>query len=460
MKKSYILSISFCYHDSSITFSNKNEILLHLELERISRKKHDRFKDLKQVDNIVSLGLSELNLTIDDIDKVLVTRWNNLYGDENVTILGRKFKAILTGHHENHIGTSFPSHFKKCVILCSDGGSENGYAKLYYKNGNKIWLVEDLDNEVFTGKFYGTVAQMIIEPKGSQAHMSGVGKLMGLSSYGKFNRKIVNLIENNLEELNSLHFQDVNNLLKKFNLQPNYEQVWKDKYKKDIAYNAHYYWVDKCANYLKKHNKFSKNICLVGGCALNITLNSKLIDEKIFDNVYVSPISTDSGQSLGAILYHYPNIKCNYPYLGRGFESNVIYDKNEIIEDLLSNKIIAWYQGRSEIGARALGHRSFIGIPNSVEMRKKISEEIKGREPYRPVAAIIPRIFVNKYFYQNYDSPYMTFCASAKDITKKLAPAIVHYDGTTRVQTLEKNDNPILYDIMLELEKKDYHQFL
>ena len=331
---------------------------------------------------------------------------------------------------------------------------------MYYKNGNKIWLVEDLDNEVFTGKFYGTVAQMIIEPKGSQAHMSGVGKLMGLSSYGKFNRKIVNLIENNLEELNSLHFQDVNNLLKKFNLQPNYEQVWKDKYKKDIAYNAHYYWVDKCANYLKKHNKFSKNICLVGGCALNITLNSKLIDEKIFDNVYVSPISTDSGQSLGAILYHYPNIKCNYPYLGRGFESNVIYDKNEIIEDLLSNKIIAWYQGRSEIGARALGHRSFIGIPNSVEMRKKISEEIKGREPYRPVAAIIPRIFVNKYFYQNYDSPYMTFCASAKDITKKLAPAIVHYDGTTRVQTLEKNDNPILYDIMLELEKKDYHQFL
>ena len=454
MKKSYILSISFCYHDSSITFSNKNEILLHLELERISRKKHDRFKDLKQVDNIVSLGLSELNITIDDIGKVLVTRWNNLYGDENVTILGRKFKAILTGHHENHIGTSFPSHFKKCVILCSDGGSENGYAKLYYKNGNKIWLVEDLDNEVFTGKFYGTVAQMIIEPKGSQAHMSGVGKLMGLSSYGKFNRKIVNLIENNLEELNSLHFQDVNNLLKKFNLQPNYEQVWKDKYKKDIAYNAHYYWVDKCANYLKKHNKFSKNICLVGGCALNITLNSKLIDEKIFDNVYVSPISTDSGQSLGAILYHYPNIKCNYPYLGRGFESNVIYDKNEIIEDLLSNKIIAWYQGRSEIGARALGHRSFIGIPNSVEMRKKISEEIKGREPYRPVAAIIPRIFVNKYFYQNYDSPYMTFCVSAKDITKKLAPAIVHYDGTTRVQTLEKNDNPILYDIMLELEKK------
>ena len=87
-------------------------------------------------------------------------------------------------------------------------------------------------------------------------------------------------------------------------------------------------------------------------------------------------------------------------------------------------------------------------------MRKKISEQIKGREPYRPVAAIIPRELVNKYFYQDYDSPYMTFCAKAKNITKKLAPAIVHYDGTTRVQTITKQDNPILYDVLLELKKK------
>lgn len=193
---------------------------------------------------------------------------------------------------------------------------------------------------------------------------------------------------------------------------------------------------------------------MVGGCALNISLNSKLLDDKIFDNVYVSPISTDSGQSLGAILYHNPNIKCNYPYLGRGYEANILFDKEELMRDLLSNKIIAWYQGRSEIGARALGHRSFIGIPDSIKMRKKISEKIKGREPYRPVAAIIPRELVNKYFYQDYDSPYMTFCAKAKNITKKLAPAIVHYDGTTRVQTITKQDNPILYDVLLELKKK------
>lgn len=454
INKKYILSISFCYHDSAITFSNQKEILLHLELERISRKKHDRFRNLKEVDSLVKIGLDHLNISIEDIGEVYVTKWNNLYKGNDAIILGKKFKTVLTGHHQNHIGTALPSGFKKCVILCSDGGSEDGYTKLYYKNGNKIWLVENLDEEAFTGKFYGTVAQMLIEPKGSKAHTSGVGKLMGLSSYGNYNSEIIKLIQENLKELNSLHFQDVNNLMSTFNLKPYFKEVWKDKYKRDIAYNAHYYWVNECAKYLEKHNNFSRNICLVGGCALNISLNSKLLDDKIFDKVYVSPVSTDSGQSLGAILYYHPRIKCNYPYLGRGFESDFLYDKNELINDLISNKIIAWYQGKSEIGARALGHRSFIGIPSSINMRKKISEQIKGREPYRPVAAIIPREFVSEYFYQNYDSPYMTFCARAKSITKKVAPAIIHYDGTTRVQTLTRKDNPILYDVMLELKKK------
>ena len=241
--------------------------------------------------------------------------------------------------------------------------------------------------------------------------------------------------------------------MKQFDLKPDYKKVWLNKEKLDIAHTAHEFWVSKCAYYLKKHNKFSKNICLVGGCALNISLNSKLIDEKIFDSVYVSPISTDAGQSLGAILYHHPYIKCDYPYLGRGKESNFLYDEN-VIDDLVDGKIICWYQGRAEIGARALGKRSFIGIPTSNEMKTKISEKIKGREPYRPVACMIPKEFVSDYFYQDYDSPYMTFCAKAKKITKKLAPAIVHYDGTTRVQTITKDDNPIIYDMLLKLKEK------
>jgi len=451
--KKIILSISFCYHDSSICISDNKRILLHMEAERFFNDKHKRFKSVEEVDLMVEYALNYLNLSIDDISQVLVTKWNNLYEGEDVTILGRSFKAILTSHHENHIGTAFPSNFNKCVILCSDGGSEDGYSKLYYKKGKKVWLVEDWDNYECTGKFYGTVAQMLIEPKGSKAHTTGVGKLMGLSSYGVYDKKIELLIDKNIDEINKLHFDNVDNLLKKFRLKNEYDNVWLDKKKINIAYTAHNYWVTKCANYLKKHSEFSKNICLVGGCALNISLNSLLIDKKIYDKVYVSPISTDAGQSLGAILYHYPNIKCDYPYLGRGEETGKLYDK-DVINKLIEGNIICWYQGRGEIGARALGHRSFIGVPTSLEMKRRLSEEIKGREPYRPVACIIPRELVSKYFYQDYDSPYMTFCAKAKKITKKVAPAIVHIDGTTRVQTITKEDNPIIYDILIELDKR------
>lgn len=448
-----ILSISFCYHDSAITFANENEILLHLEAERYFRKKHMRFRSLEEVDKLVKYGLTQLNLKIDDISEVLVSKWNNLYNGNDVTILGKNFKAILTGHHENHIGTAFPSGFEKCVILCSDGGSEDGVIKLYYKDGRKIWFVEDLEDKIFTGKFYGTIAQMIIEPKCGEAHRSGVGKLMGLSSYGEYDKNLEEKFKENLSDINSLHFDNVDELRKIFELPNSYDRVWKDKYKQNIANTAHNLWVNECAKYLRKHSEFSKKIYIVGGCALNISLNSKLIDDKIFDNVYVGPISTDAGQSLGAILYRYPHIKCNYPYLGIGKESNILCD-NEIIEDLIQGKIISWYQGRAEIGARALGHRSFIGIPTTMEMKTKISEKIKKREPYRPVAAIIPREMVSEYFYQDYDSPYMTFCARAKDITKKIAPAVVHVDGTTRVQTLTEKDNPILYNILLKLKEK------
>lgn len=453
IKNKLILSISFCFHDSAITFSDYKEILLHLEAEKVFRRKHMRFANLEETEQLIKIGLKYLNKTIDDVNEVLITKWNNMYNDDNVTILGKRFKAIITNHHENHIGTSLPSNYNRCVILCSDGGSENGTTKLYYKKNHKIWLIDNLDNRPFTGKFYGTIAQMLIEPRCSKAHHSAVGKLMSLSAYGKYNHQVQTLINENIKELNQLHFDGCEDLLKVFNLNTNYDKPWLDDYKKDIAHTAHNFWIKSCCAYLKQHRKFSNNICLVGGCALNVLLNAKLLTDRIYNNVYVSPISGDSGQSLGAILYRYPKIKCNYPYLGRGKEANYLYDE-EVINDLLDGKIISWFQGRGEIGARALGHRSFMGIPTSKQMKVKISEKVKRREAYRPVAAIIPEHLIFKYFHQCYPSPYMTFSAKAKAITKRIAPAIIHVDGTTMIQTINQFDNPVLYSILMKLDKK------
>lgn len=448
-----ILSISFCFHDSCITLANEKEILIHLEAERIFREKHKKFNNLEEVDYLVNIGLKYIGRTIEDVNEVLVTEWQNLYGSNKVRILGKEFDAILTNHHENHIGVVLPKKFDKCVIFISDGGSEEGTTKVYYKEDDKIWLAEDLNDSNCTGQFYGTMAQLLLDPDFDRAHTSAVGKFMGLSSLGSYDDNIMKIIKENENELNKLHVNGCKHLLPLFNLKDFYDKAWEDENKQNIAYTAHNYWVDTNFEKLRKHSEFSKNICMSGGCSLNISLNSKLLDEKVFENVYVSPISTDGGQSLGAILYRYPHIKVNYPFLGRGKEEVDNYEE-EVIEDILNHKVIAWFQGRSEIGARALGHRSFIGIPDSIDMRVKISEKIKKREPYRPVAAMIPEEYISDYFEQNYSSPYMTFCAKAKQITKEKAPAIVHFDGTTRVQTVTKQNNPIIYDILIKLKEK------
>lgn len=451
--KKLILSISFCFHDSCITLANEERVLIHLEAERIFREKHKKFKNTEEVDYLVSIGLNCIGKKIDDVDEVLVTEWQNLYSNNKACILGKEFDIILTNHHENHIGVVLPKKFDKCVIFVSDGGSEEGTTKVYYRDKDKIWLAEDLNNTNCTGQFYGTMAQLLLEPDFDIAHTSAVGKFMGLSSLGKYDDNIMKIIKENERELNKLYVDGCKHLLKLFNLKDYYEKAWEDENKQNIAYTAHNYFVDVNVEKLRKHNMFSRNICLSGGCSLNISLNSKLIDEKIYDNVYVSPISTDGGQSLGAILYRYPNIKVDYPFLGRGKDEIDYYDES-VIQDLLNHKIVAWFQGRSEIGARALGHRSFIGVPDSTDMRVRISEQIKGREPYRPVAAMIPEEYISEYFEQEYRSPYMTFCAKAKKITQEKAPAIVHFDGTTRVQTVRKSDNPIIYDILMKLKEK------
>lgn len=449
-----ILSISFCYHDSCITFSNKKRILLHFEAERYFRKKHKRIETINEMDELIKAGLEYLNKSVDDITEVIVAKWMNIYNPNYALILGKKFKYELSDHHNNHIGVVLPLSFEdKCVIYVSDGGSENGTTKVYFKDNEKIYLKKDLDQVDYTGMFYGTIAQMVIDPDFDNAHTSGVGKLMGLSSLGTYTKEFESLIKKNIKNLNKLNLDGVDYLRKIFKLSDDYSRPWEDLRRIDLAKTAQVIWLEENIKYLRQFRSYSDAICMTGGCALNILLNSELINRNIYKKVYTSPICTDAGQSLGALLYKYRNLKVNYPYVGRSFNTTNEIDIKNIINDLLNDKIIAWYDGASEIGARALGNRSFIGLPDSIEKRIRLSENIKGREPYRPVAAIVLEDSVKDYFYQEYESPYMTFCSKAKQTTKKLCPAVVHFDGTTRIQTVNKEINPKMYNILSELKK-------
>ncbi len=450
-KNNYFLSVYFGFHDSCITISSDIEILLHLEAERVFGKKHMPINSQGMMVALIEIGLKYLSLNIGDIDKLYLAKWNNRFGETNVEILGKKFKPVMTRHHENHIGSSFPSRFKDSLIVCADGGSEDGTSKIYIKKGEAVEFLEDLDDTPMTGKFFGTLTQMIIWPTVGRAHNTYPGKTMGLAALGVQDLELSELVQLHWREINKLYFNGCEQLLDLFGLSKNYNKPWEDERRKNLAFAGQNFWVDSFYKKILSYSNLSKNVSLVGGCALNVVLNTKLLESGAFKNVYISPVSGDPGQSLGAILFYNPKIKCNYPFLGRGF-GDLYHVPEQLVQDLLDHKIIAWYQGRSEAGARALGHRSFIGLADSLEMRDKLSQKVKKREPYRPVASIVASEFTEKFFdFESGGSPYMTFSPKVKEITKKLAPAIVHFDGTSRVQTMSDNDNHVLHKVLLEI---------
>lgn len=452
-----ILSLYYGEHDSCITFADHEKILLHLEAERYFRIKHLRASP-QQMEKLIDAGLKYLGKTVSNIEKVYLSIWG--LGEDvpiyNMSFQGKNFIPILTSHHLSHIGTVLPSKFEDALIICADGGSEDGTTKVYLKKPDKILFLEDLGNTILTGKFYGTITQMIIDPDFHKAHESFPGKTMGLAALGSFSKEFQKLILNNSDALNRLYFDGCSHLNDLFGISHNFKDVWKDKRRRDLAYTAQKIWVDEFIKTISGFKLMSKNICLAGGCALNVVLNSALAKTGWFENVFISPISGDGGQSLGAILYHHPEIKCDYPFLGRSFGDIQMknYDVNQVVNDLIDHKIVAWYQGRGAVGARALGHRSFLGIPDSIKMRKKLSEKIKGREPYRPVAAIMTEEFLPHFTTELAESPFMTFAPQVKKSIKENIPAIVHFDGTSRIQTLKRNNNPILHRILTKIGEK------
>lgn len=447
------LSVYFGHHDSCVTFASGNSIELHLEAERVFRKKHMRV-NCEQMNELICKGLDYLKWDIQDIGELYVAKWNNQFEEEPI-ILGRRFKPILTGHHANHIGTGFPSGLTDAIVVCADGGSEDGTTKVYFKKGSQIELLDDLDTTILTGKFYGTITQVIIEPRFGRAHDTAPGKTMGLAAWGMYDSVLEQLIQEHKEEINKLHFDGCDKIREKLGISVNYVNPWADKRRKDLAFVAQKVWEDGFVRQLRKYSGLSKNLILTGGCAYNVNLNTRLQDSELFDKIFVSPVSGDCGQSLGALLFHNPQLNCEYPYLGRSFGevSNVDKVVKEVVRDLVNHKIVAWYQGRSEVGARALGHRSFLGIPDSTEMRDRLSIEIKKREPYRPVAPIIIADEVSVWFETTTLSPYMTFAPKATDCTRKKAPAIVHADNTSRLQIVSLISNPVMYQILTGIKE-------
>ena len=234
----------------------------------------------------------------------------------------------------------------------------------------------------------------------------------------------------------------------------------------------------KIANHLYSLTKL-KNLCIAGGVALNCIANGKLYEKTPFKHIFIQPQAGDGGGALGAALFLWNQLlkgkrkfKMTHVYYGSQFDNEYIENfltKQKVdfkfLEDrklikfvarvLANNKVVGWFRGRMEWGPRALGHRSILANPKPRWMRDRVNE-IKRREKFRPFAGSVLQEKVHEYFEvpeKNHYSPFMIFAFRVKEDKIDKIRAITHVDGTCRIQTVNKKDNGIYYELIKEFYK-------
>lgn len=217
------------------------------------------------------------------------------------------------------------------------------------------------------------------------------------------------------------------------------------------------------------------NLCLAGGVALNCVLNAVLRDEGPFEQIWVQPAAGDAGTALGAALWadacHGGNPRAwrmDHAYLGPSYpneEVETFLDRarapyrrstdisHETAALLAENKIVGWYQGRMEFGPRALGGRSILASPLDAAMQQRLNE-LKDREDFRPVAPVVLEERAAEWFCGAGTSPFMLFVYPVDPTRAAQIPAVCHVDGTARIQTINRQQHPLYYDLLGAFEQR------
>ena len=411
-------------------------------------------------------------------------------------------KLLFSEHHLSHAASAFfPSPFNEAAILTMDGVGEWSTTSLAIGESNNI----DIHKEILFPHSIGLLYSAFTYFCGFKVN-SGEYKLMGLSPYGK--PRYVNLIKDNLIDIKEdgsfhldMNYFDYCTDLKMTN--KNFDTLFGGSPRKpeseltqremDLASSIQKVTEEvilKLAKGIKKDTG-KQNLCLAGGVALNCVANSVLLEQKVFDNVWIQPAAGDAGGSLGAALATY-HMMLNMPrnqnsqkdgmngsFLGPEFSDSQIIkslvkcgavfeelSEEQIISQtaklLAKEKAIGWMNGRMEFGPRALGARSIIADARSPKMQKSLNLKVKYRESFRPFAPSVLQEDVENWFKIESSSPYMLLVAEVQEskrrkITKKEqsllgidklnikrseVPAITHVDYSSRIQTVHKDTNP------------------
>ena len=470
-------------HGASVTLFSDGNHIASISEERLSGIKYDGNFPRKSIEYCLSAS----NLSKEDIDVVVVPSManQNFYKNYiNKTVEKKvkryfpKAKVEIVSHHMCHAYSSVFScdHNEGSFITLDNAGSilfdtagqifacENhsfGYfnkEKGIFRYHAGIPMTNNLGNYywMWAHNIYCQMVQKNINLTDPKYRETFCGKVMGLSAYG------------NTKELKKdwrLHFEGIPQIALESlpGRDFNYGNLSAENKAKQLQYNfenAMLEWMKE----LKEQGYIENNLCLAGGVFLNILANSVIRKNGIAENMHIPPFPDDTGLSFGAACYGVFKAKekvtlpHNISLLGRTYSDEEIeealegtdYKKfddfeklcDETVKVLADNKIVGWFQNRSEFGPRALGSRSILMNPTPKENKETINTRIKHREEWRPFAGIMLEEYQEEYFMDTYPNEYMLYSLIVRPHQRKKLGAITHKDFSCRIQTVNKELHP------------------
>lgn len=435
-------------------------------------------------------------------------------------------KVNFVEHHLSHAAWAYyTSPFASAAILTIDGVGEWTTTSLYHAQGKEIKALKEQHYPHSLGLLYSSFTQYL----GFRVN-DGEYKMMGLAPYGNrgsekylatkksIEEGLVKFFDDGSIELNLTHFRflygdrmiNAQSWQRLFGLAVRGEKEELTQDHCDIALAAQDFTEEvvlKLAEHLKELTG-EVNLCLAGGVAYNCVANGRIIKSKLFNELHIPPAVGDAGSAVGAALFcHYSlneqaeksefELKNRISFLGPEFSDRQIAEflrskgrevtplnndelLNHAINSLVDGKVVGWFKGRMEFGARALGARSILGNPMHEDVQRQINLKIKFRESFRPFAVILLEEDLQRYFELDKPSPYMAIITDILESRRKSLPenfnkltirekcdwvnsefpGVTHVDYSSRIQTVEEATNPKLYELLQKFKERTGHSLL
>ena len=457
-----ILGINCLNHDAAMAVVEDNEILWAAHAERYSKIKNDHYLNWDIVNEAKMYGpwnkvVYYEKPLLKKTRQAYAGQWAEVFSRTNIpqnylNAFGIKIDEYVS-HHESHAAAGFfTSPFYDAMVLTVDAIGEWDTTSIWQAQGKRLELCYKIKYPHSLGVLYSAFTQRVGLKPAEEEYI-----LMGMSAYGE-PRHVAEIYRDLVDRdgdfalKKNLH-RGLGDWLPEadpMDLAASIQKVTEQELEKLWRKTRHYIPSGQTA-VSRFGNK--RNLVYGGGVALNCVANSRLADLGLFDNIWIMPNPGDAGSSIGCIAAaERKHIHWRHPFLGHNIEGE--YPVDAIIKELETNRMVGVANGRAEFGPRALGNRSLLADPRGPDI-KDLVNRIKRRQEFRPFAPAILEEDLLEYFEVPkcvLNTPYMQFIARCKH--GKDFPAIVHHDGTSRVQTVNKTDNPGFYQLLKTWKQK------